>query len=201
MFGGVVPRKVPPANPSAISTYIKRMKREEGIMANQINVNEAAGRSGRRAHSAATTQDRSQRWWSPDAARFLFKGQCYDAGPESDTTCSLCGWFIRLVYILKVVESHSHSCAQKVGKLSVGECCFKPIEAVNEELYRQLLAAAVNLRTYIEAIERDQRIFGDQQKAVASEKVKLPRLGAPGPEKGSVRKSFEALVNDGGDHA
>jgi hypothetical protein len=102
---------------------------------------------------------------------------------------------------LKVSESHSHSCAQAVGKLNVGECCFEPIKAVNEKLYRQLLAAAVNLRTYIAAIERDQRIFGSRQKAVASEKVKLPRLEVPGPEKGSVRKSFEALVNDGGDHA
>lgn len=98
---------------------------------------------------------------------------------------------------MKVVDA----CAQEVGKHNVGECCFEPIGAVNEKLYRQLLAAAVNLRTYIEAIERDQRIFGDRQKAVASEKVKLPRLDVPGPEKGSVRKSFDARVNDGGDHA
>ena len=169
-------------------------------MANQINVSEVAGKSGRRARSVAT-QNRCETWRAADAARFLFKGQCYDAGPASDTTCSLCGEHIRLVYILKVGESHSHSSTQVVGKLHVGECCFEPIEAVNEKLYRQLLAAAVNLRTYIEAIERDQRIFGSRQKAVASKKVKLPRLEAPGPEKGSVRKSFEALVNDGGDHA
>ncbi len=169
-------------------------------MANQINVNEVAGKSGKRARSAAT-QNRCEAWRSADAARFFFKGQCYDAGPASDTTCSHCGEHIRLVYILKVGEPHSHSSTQVVGKLHVGECCFEPIEAVNEKLYRQLLAAAVNLRTYIEAIERDKRIFGGQQKAVASKKVKLPRLEAPGPEKGSVRKSCEALVNDGGDHA
>ena len=169
-------------------------------MANQINVNEVEAKSGRRGRGAASKTGR-ERWLAADAARFFFKGQCYDAGPESDTTCSLCGEYIRLVYILKVVESHSHSCAHEVGKLNVGECCFEPVEAVNEKLYRQLLAAAVNLRTYIEAIERDQRIFGSRQEAVASEKVKLPRLEVPGPEKGSVRKSFEALVNDGGDHA
>jgi len=169
------------------------------MMANQINVNEVAGRSG--SKNSAATQNSILRWRSADGARFLFKGQCYDAGPQSDTTCSLCGGFIRLVYILKVVESHSHSCAQEVGKLNVGECCFEPIEAVNERLYRQLLAAAVNLRTYIEAIERDQRIFADRQETATSEKVELPRLQVPGPEKGSVRKSFEALVNDGGDHA
>jgi hypothetical protein len=108
---------------------------------------------------------------------------------------------IRLCYVLKVVQDPSLPYSPEVGKLLIGECCFKPIQAVNEKLYRQLLAAAVNLRTYIGAIERDQRIFGSRQKAVASEKVKLPRLEVPGPEKGSVRKSFEALVNDGGDHA
>lgn len=168
-------------------------------MTNQININEVAGMSG--SKTSAATQNSIQRWRSAHGARFLFKGQCYDAGPASDRTCNLCGEHIRLVYILKVVESHSHSCAQEVSKLNVGECCFEPIGAVNEKLYRQLLAAAVNLRTYMEAIERDQRIFGDRQKAVASEKVKLPRLDVPGPEKGSVGESFEALVNDGGDHA
>ena len=169
-------------------------------MANQIKLNEAAGKSGRRTRSTAT-QNRGEAWRSADAARFFFKGQCYDAGSESDTTCSFCGGHIRLVYILKVVESHSHSCAQEAGRLNVGECCFEPIEAVNEKLYRQLLAAAVNLRTYIEAIERDQRIFGDRQPAVPSEEVKLPRVEVPGPEEGSVWQLFEALVNDGGDHA
>lgn len=163
-------------------------------MANQINVNEVASRSG-----SKTSGDSIQRWRAADGARFLFKGQCYDAGPESDTTCSLCRRFIRLVYILKVVES-SHSCAQEVGKLNVGECCFEPIEDVNEKLYRQLLAAAVNLRTYIEAIERDQRIFGGRKKTVASEKVELSRPEVPGLKEGSVRQLFAPLVNDGGDH-
>jgi hypothetical protein len=176
------------------------MKRKEGIMANQVNVNEVAAKSGRRARSAAT-ENGKETWRAADRARFLFKGQCYDAGPESDTTCSLCGEHIRLVYILKVIEFPPHPCAQEVGKLNVGECCFEPIEAVNEKLYRQLLAAAVNLRTYIEAIERDQRIFGGRQKAVASEKVELPRLEVPGLEEGSARQLFASLVNDGGDHA
>jgi len=63
------------------------------------------------------------------------------------------------------------------------------------------VAAAVNLRTYIEAIERDQRIFGDRQPAVPSEEVKLPRVEVLGPGEGSIWQSFEALVNDGGDHA
>jgi len=168
-------------------------------MANHMNVNEAAGKLGRGARRTAA-ENTSARWRPADAARFFFKGQCYDAGPESDTTCSLCGEDIRLVYILKVVESHSHSCAQEVGKLNVGECCFEPVEAVNEKLYLQLLAAAVNLRTYMEAIERDQRIFETRQQALTSEKVELPRLEAPGPEKGSVRRSLAALVSDGGDH-
>jgi hypothetical protein len=176
------------------------MKREEGIMANQINVNEVAAKSGRRGRSAASKTGRKG-WRAADGARLLFKGQCYDGGPESDTTCTLCGEHIRLVYILKVIESPSDSCAEEVGKLSVGECCFKAIEAVNEKLYCQLLAAAVNLRTYLEAIERDQRIFGDRQEAVASEKVKLPGLEALGVEEDLVRQLFEGLLSDGGDHA
>ena len=169
-------------------------------MANQINVNEVAAKSGRRGRSAASKTGR-ERWLAADAARFLFKGQCYDAGTASDTTCSLCAEQIRLVYVLKVMEFPSHRCAQEVGKLNVGECCFSAIEAVNEKLYRQLLAAAVNLRTYIEAIEWDQRIFQDRQDAVVPEKVRLPRLEVIGAEEDLVRQLFEGLLSDGGDHA
>jgi hypothetical protein len=171
--------------------YIKRIRREEGIMANHTNVNEASWKLGRRARRA-TAPNTSARWRPADAARFFFKGQCYDAGSESDTTCSFCAKYIRLVYILKVVESHS--CAQEVGKLNVGECCFEPIEAVNEKLYRQLLAAAVNLRTYMEAIERDQRIFETGQQA-------LPGLEVLRVEEDLVQQLFEGLLSDGGDHA
>jgi hypothetical protein len=169
-------------------------------MANHINVNEAAGKLGRGARRPAA-QNTSARWRPADATRFFFKGQCYDTGPESDTTCSLCSEYIRLVYILKVIESASHPCAREVGKLNVGECCFKPIEAVNVKLYRKLLAAAVNLRTYIEAIARDQRIFAGRQATVPSDNVELQRLEVPGPEEDLVRQLFEALVNDGSDHA
>jgi len=175
------------------------MQREEGIMANQINVNEVAGMSGRRAPRAAT-RNKCETWRSAEAARFLFKGQCYDAGPRSDRTCNLCGERIRLCYVLKVQET-TDLLSPEAGKLTVGECCFQPIEAVNVKLYRQLLAAAVNLRTYIEAIERDQRIFADRQATALPEKVELTPLELPGPEEELVRELFDALVNDGGDHA
>ena len=155
-------------------------------MANQINVNEVAAKSGRRGRSAASKTGR-ERWLAADGARFLFKGQCYDAGPASDTTCSLCGEHIRLCYVLKVLEAVDLP-SPEVGKLTVGECCFHPIEAANEKLHRQLLAAAVNLRTYIEAIERDKRIFADRQAAV------------PDPED-LIRQLSQALLSDGGDHA
>ena len=116
------------------------------------------------------------------------------------TTCGLCGEHIRFVYVLKVIESPSpsHSHSREVGKLHIGECCFEPIRVVNEKLYRQLLAAAVNLRTYIEAIERDQRIFG----AMESEKVESapPLLGVAALDENSIPQWFEALVKDGGDH-
>ena len=167
-------------------------------MANRMNVNEAAGKLGRGARRTAA-ENTSARWQPADAARFFFKGQCYDAGPGSDTTCSLCGEHIRLCYVLKVLEA-ADPLLPEVGKLTVGECCFKAIEAVNQKLYRQLLAAAVNLRTYIEAIERDQRIFADRQATAPSDKVELPQLETPGPEEDLVRHLFEALVNDGGDH-
>ncbi len=125
-------------------------------MANQININEVAVRSSRSGHSAAKKTGR-ERWRAADAACFVFKGQCYDAGPASDTTCSLCGERIGHCYVLKVLED---LLSPEVGKLTVGECCFEPIGAVNEKLHGQLFAAAVNLRSYIEAIERDKRIFG-----------------------------------------
>jgi hypothetical protein len=169
-------------------------------MANQNKVNDVAAKSGRRARSAAAGKS-SETCRAADGARFLFKGQCYDAGPASDTTCSLCGERIRLVYVLKVIEFPSHPCAQEVGKLNCGECCFKAIETVNEKLYRQLLAGAVNLRTYIEAIERDQRIFGDRQDTVAPEKVRLLRPGVLGVEEDLVQQLFEAFLSDGGEHA
>ena len=127
-------------------------------MANQINIDEVAVGSGRSGRSAASKTGH-ERWRAADAARFLFKGQCYDAGPASDTTCNICGVHIQLCYVLKALET-ADLLSPEVGKLTIGECCFEPIKAVNEKLHRQLFAAAVNLRTYIEAIERDKRIFG-----------------------------------------
>ncbi len=127
-------------------------------MANQININEVAARSGRSGRSAAKKTGH-ERWRAADAARFLFKGQCYDAGSASDTTCSICGAHIQLCYVLKVLET-ADLLSLEVGKITVGECCFEPIKAVNQKLHGQLFTAAVNLRTYIEAIERDKRIFG-----------------------------------------
>lgn len=168
-------------------------------MANQINVNEVAGKTGRRARGA-TKRASGETWRSADATRFFFKGQCYDARPGSDTTCGLCGENIRLCYVLKVLET-TDVLSPEAGKLTVGECCFLPIKAANEKLHRQLLAAAVNLRTYIEAIERDQRIFADRQATALPEDVQLTPVELPGPEEELVRQVFDALVNDGGDHA
>ena len=126
-------------------------------MTDQINLKKVRPRSNKRVRSSSRPQGEDT-WQSVDAARFLYKGQCYDAGHESETTCELCRKRIRLCYVLKVVQDPSLPYSPEVGKLTVGECCFKPIKAVNEKLYRQLLAAAVNLRTFIDAIERDKRI-------------------------------------------
>ena len=151
-------------------------------------------------HVASPKRTEHERWQSADAARFLFKGQCYDAGSRIFRSCDLCGEPIRLVYVLKVIESPSHPCSPEIDKLDVGECCFRKIEAVNEKLYAQLLAGAINLRTYLEAIERDRRVFIGQQEVNESEMVEMLQLRGPGLEEDSVRQLFEALVSDGGNH-
>ncbi len=169
-------------------------------MASPININGASKWLGRRTRRIAKS-NRGARWQSADAARFLYKGQCYDAGSRFFRSCDLCGEPIRLVYVLKVIESPAHPCSPEIDKLDVGECCFEKIDAVNEKLFFQLLAAAINLRTYMEAIERDRRIFAGQQEAAESENFELPQLQAPGLDEDWVRQWFEELVGDGGNHA
>jgi len=109
----------------------------------------------------------------------------------------LCGEHVRLCYVLKVVQDPSLPYSPEVGKLLIGECCFKPIKAVNEKLYRQLLAAAVNLRTFIDAIERDKRIFAESD--AAPEKFDSSQLQLVDEELGC--QLFEGLSDEGGDHA
>ena len=169
-------------------------------MASPININEAVRRSGRRNRRVAKSS-RGEHWQSADAARFLFKGQCYDAGSTIFRACDFCGEPIRLVYVLKVVESASHPCSPEIDKLDVGECCFEKIEAVNKRLFFQLLAAAINLRTYMEAIERDRRVFIGRQATGESEQVKFPQPPASGLGEDWVGQLFDGLVSDGGHHA
>ena len=64
-----------------------------------------------------------------------------------------------------------------------------------------LLAAAINLRTYMEAIERDRKVFVGRQETLESEKVELPQLQVPGLDEDWVRQLFEEILSDGGDHA
>jgi hypothetical protein len=175
------------------------MKGKEEGMASPINRYGAARRSGRKTRLIAKSGGGEQ-WHSADAARFLFKGQCYDAGSRIFRACDLCGEPIRLVYVLKAVESATDPFSPEIARLDVGECCFEKIEAVNKKLYGQLLAAAVNLRTYMEAIERDRRIFAGPQEAPESETVELPGLLVPGFGEDWVRQFLEALVSVGGNH-
>lgn len=165
-------------------------------MTDQINLKKVGSRSHKRARSSSRPQG-EHTWHSVDAARFLYKGQCYDAGHESETTCELCRKRIRLCYVLKVVQDSSLPYSPEVGKLLIGECCFKPIQAVNEKLYRQLLAAAVNLRTFIDAVERDQRIFAET--GAEPGKFDPAQLQLVDEELG--RQLFEGLLDEGGDHA
>jgi hypothetical protein len=177
----------------------KRMKGKEQVMASPINIYGAAQRSGRKTRHIAKSNS-GELWQSADAARFLFKGQCYDAGSGIFRACDICGEPIRLVYVLKAVESASHPFSPEIARLDVGECCFEKIKTANEKLYGQLSAAAVNLRTYMEAIERDRRIVAGPEEAPESETVESPQLQAAGLGEDWVRHLFEALVSDGGDH-
>jgi hypothetical protein len=159
-------------------------------MTDKINFNRRAQRTGK---SSAGRRRGTTELRSADAARFLYKAQCYDAGPESETKCGLCGGQIQLCYVLKVLQSTDPLSAE-IGKLTIGECCFKPIKGVNEKLYSQLLAAAINLRTFVEAIQRDQRIFAGI----------VPESGcSPLPldaDEEMVSRMFEQIIAQGGEH-
>lgn len=95
--------------------------------------------------------------------------------------------------MLKVLHS-TDSLSPEIGKLTIGECCFKPIKAVNGKLYRQLLAGAVNLRTFMEAIQRDQLIFAGA----------VPELGCSSSpldaDEEMESQTFERIIAQGGDH-
>ena len=161
----------------------------------------ALDRYERRRTCRIAKATKRERWQSADAARFLYKGQCYDAGSAIFRACDLCGKPIRLVYVLKVIESPAYSYSPEIDKLDVGECCFDKIQAVNKRLFFQLVAAAINLRTYMEAIERDRRVFIGQQEVNESEIVEMLQLRGPGLEEDSVRQLLEALLIEGGHHA
>jgi hypothetical protein len=171
------------------------MGRDEDVMTDQINSTKVGSRS-RKSGRYAGRHLGGNTWQSGDGARFLFGGQCYDAGSGTDTTCGLCGEGIRFNYVLKVIESPSDPYSAKVGKLHIGECCFKSVKAANEKLYLRLLAAAVNLRTYREAIERDMRIFGP---GATPENFDYSKLQLVDEELG--RELFEGLLDEGGDRA
>ena len=59
-----------------------------------------------------------------DPARLIFKGQCYDAGPESERVCHACGQGIQHCYTLKLLGTGDLASAKEVGKAVIGECCF-----------------------------------------------------------------------------
>ena len=162
-------------------------------MTDKINRKEVVRRSGKTRSGGKRKGGGS--WHATDAARFLFKAQCYDAGPDSETTCGLCGEHIRLCYVLKVLES-ADPFAPETGKLVMGECCFAPIRAVNQKLYRQLLAAAINLRTFMEATERDKRVFTES----APDDVNCQPVPL-GLDDDLALQIFGRVIAEGGDHA
>jgi hypothetical protein len=97
-----------------------------------------------------------------DPTRLIYKGQCYDAGSESANICAACGGHIRFCYILKLLATNDVFSAKEIAKCRIGDCCFHYFPEWNPELYRKLVAAEVNLRTLVEAVERDKRVYGTQ---------------------------------------
>ena len=174
---------------------MRGMGKDEDVMTDQINLRNGVSRSRKRPRYASGHLD-GNKWQSRDAACFLFGGQCYDAGSGSDRTCGLCGEGIRFNYVLKVIESPDDPYSPKIGKLHIGECCFKSVKAASEKLHLQLMAAAVNLRTYLEAVERDKRIFGP---GATPENFDYSKLQLVDEELG--RQLFEGLLDEGGDRA
>ena len=97
-----------------------------------------------------------------DPTLLIYKGQCYDAGTESANLCATCGGHIRFCYTLKLLASGDVFSAKEIAKFRIGDCCFHYFQEWNPELHRKLVAAEVNLRTFVEAVERDKRVYGTQ---------------------------------------
>jgi len=117
------------------------------------------------SNSAANGSSKRRFIHKYDPARLIYKAQCYDGGAESATTCGICGEVIRFCYVLKLLEDTTDvPSAKEIGKVVVGDCCFPPFRESNPDLHRKLLAAQVNLGTYIEAIERDKRVYGTENR-------------------------------------
>jgi hypothetical protein len=108
-----------------------------------------------------------------DLACFVFKGQCYDAGLQSKTKCTLCGRAIRHVYILKNPQDRS---------VPIGSCCFSKFQTINPKIHTQLEAARIWLDTTLEAEQRDIRQYQPrttiQDRMAAWRKAKTAALKA-----------------------
>jgi hypothetical protein len=190
VIGGMAsPDAIPGDRHSWVETYRRRQRKDS--MTDKINGKEVGQRSAKRSRGK---RQGTHTWQIEDAARFLFKAQCYDAGPDSETRCGLCCQRIRLCYVLKVLET-ADPLSPEVGKLTIGECCFRSIEVINGKLYRRLLAAAINLRTFMEAIERDKEVCTGS----AKEKVAFSQSLPVGSE-ATLSDLFESLATQGGTH-
>jgi hypothetical protein len=84
-----------------------------------------------------------------DPARFVFKGQCFDAGSVK-TNCRLCHRRIRYVYTLKDADDLT---------VYIGTCCFRYFEEWNPDLFVSLLAGRILLDTTGLAIQRDIKLY------------------------------------------
>lgn len=86
-----------------------------------------------------------------DPSSFTFKGQYYDAGPQSKMKCSLCGQDMQLVYVLRNDRDRS---------VPISFCCFEYFRNWNPILHTQLLAAQLLLQVVIRGEAQDVKVYG-----------------------------------------
>lgn len=85
-----------------------------------------------------------------DPAKFIFRGQCYDAGPgiPSRRRCVCCDHLIRQVFVLHDSLGHRYY---------FGSGCIDHFSKWNKPLHKKLKAARIWLRTWIKSKMNDTR--------------------------------------------
>lgn len=105
----------------------------------------------------------TQRFGEP--TDFVFKGQVWDSrladATPGDKRCAVCNRHIRLVFILKQVQTSDPMANPEIGKLEVGRCCFHYFRKWNAKLFEELQNALLYENHREAAIRRDKKLFAE----------------------------------------